>query len=408
MKYFISIFLLFFCLNLLSAQEKHFVFIQSESKQPFYVSVNGKLYSSSASGYVIIPKLSEGNYTLTVGFAQNAFPEQTFTAAIENKDLGFELKNMADKGWALFNLQSLDLSMATTTDSNVVAKALSETSGVKPVDDVINFPKKKKVVQDQVKPDSDSMANRPVATVEGAKEAVIPDTVVGVDQKETDRELASQTAPKKKANSRKSPVKKVSEVSSSEGVSLAYVEGTGKNADTIHVVIPASPADQNAAVSKSPAPDSNDTKVTTDQSNTDTKNVPSKTDKGDPKFLDINVNGTKDSSAAPAGGSETAKIMENSNCKNVATDEDYTRLRKKMAYETSDEKMIAEAKKYYKNKCFTTEQIKRLSTLFLSDEGRLNFFNASIVSVADASHYRTLETEFIDPAYATRFKNLFQ
>src|SRR3954453_1744866 len=147
MKYFITIFLLFFCLNFLSAQEKHFVFIQSESKQPFYVSLNGKLYSSSATGYVIIPKLADGNYTFTVGFAQNAFPEQTFTAAIENKDLGFELKNMGDKGWALFNLQSLDMSMATENNSNVVAKALSETSTTKAPDDIINFPKKKKTVQ---------------------------------------------------------------------------------------------------------------------------------------------------------------------------------------------------------------------------------------------------------------------
>src|ERR1700712_609161 len=131
MKYFLSIFFLSFCLNHLSAQEKHFVFIQADNKQPFYVSVNGKLYSSTASGYVIIPKLADGNYNFTVGFAQNAFPEQSFTTVIQNKDLGFDLKNFGDKGWGLFNLQSLDITMATTGNSNVVANALIATSTVK-------------------------------------------------------------------------------------------------------------------------------------------------------------------------------------------------------------------------------------------------------------------------------------
>ncbi|MEJ7682443.1 MAG: DUF4476 domain-containing protein [Segetibacter sp.] len=98
----------------------------------------------------------------------------------------------------------------------------------------------------------------------------------------------------------------------------------------------------------------------------------------------------------------------NSKCKNVATDEDYARLRRKMAMGTTDEKMINEAKKIYRNKCFTTSQIKSLSTLFLSDEGRYNFFNASYNSVADLSRYSLLESEFIDPAYANRFKALLQ
>src|ERR1700712_3957083 len=131
MKYFITVFFLFIFLSSVVAQEKHFVFIQSDNKQPFYVSLNGKLYSSTASGYVIIPKLADGNYNFTVGFAQNAFPEQTFTTAIQNKDLGFELKNFGDKGWGLFNLQSLEIAMASTGNSNVVANALIATSTVK-------------------------------------------------------------------------------------------------------------------------------------------------------------------------------------------------------------------------------------------------------------------------------------
>ncbi len=62
----------------------------------------------------------------------------------------------------------------------------------------------------------------------------------------------------------------------------------------------------------------------------------------------------------------------------------------------------------YRNKCLTTSQIKKLSTLFLSDEGRYNFFNASYNSAADISEYGTLQSEFIDPAIANRFKAMLQ
>ena len=41
------------------AQQFHFVYLQTDNKQPFYVRINEKLYSSSASGYVVIPKLIE-------------------------------------------------------------------------------------------------------------------------------------------------------------------------------------------------------------------------------------------------------------------------------------------------------------------------------------------------------------
>jgi hypothetical protein len=96
-----------FMLNAAIAQEKHFVFIQSDNKLPFNVSINGKVYSSTASGYVIIPKLADGEYTATIGFAANTHPEQSFKYVINKKDLGFNLKNFGDKGWACLTCKHL-------------------------------------------------------------------------------------------------------------------------------------------------------------------------------------------------------------------------------------------------------------------------------------------------------------
>ena len=116
--------MIFICISGYYSQEKHFIFIQSENSQPFYVSLNGKLFSSTASGYVIIPKLVEGDYKFTIGFAQNAFPEQSFQCTINKKDLGFNLKNFAEKGWGLFNLQTLEVLMAATGNGKIVATTI--------------------------------------------------------------------------------------------------------------------------------------------------------------------------------------------------------------------------------------------------------------------------------------------
>jgi hypothetical protein len=410
MKYFLHIFFLFFLLGNLSAQEKHFVFIQSDAKQPFYVSVNGKLYSSTASGYLIIPKLADGNYNFTVGFAQNAFPEQTFNLAIQNKDLGFDLKNFNEKGWGLFNLQSLAITMAATANSHVVSEALNANANANALPPVISFEKKKDTSQAVSRPAADTLVSNP------AKDDVVKESVAKADPSPVKQATTeSPSIPEKQIKQveavvktdKANDVRKVSEVTGEEGVHLSYVEGTGKTRDTINVIIPSSPT----TVTANPSPANTYSAVTNTETTSQAQAKPSPSaagNKSDIKFLDINMSAKKDTLQSVKTTGDEHKILENSNCKNIATDEDYAKLRKKMANETSDDKMIAEAKKFYRNKCFTTSQIKALSTLFLSDEGRFKFFDASFVSVADAGQYYTLQNEFIDPSFVNRFKSLLQ
>lgn len=383
MKSFLTI-LLFYCgLFRLSAQEKHFVFIQADNNQLFYVSLNGKLYSSTAAGYVIIPKLTAGEYNFSVGFAQNTFPEQGFQFVIDNKDLGFNLKNFGEKGWGLFNLQSLNMTMADSSFLNQVTRPVTEQAAPKEdVEPLITFEKKKK--KPEVKKIADTLTNETAANTEMPK---------------TQEAVAGNIA--------QSDVKKVAESQDEEGVHLSYIEENGKNNDTIHVSIP---------INKTESGDENT--VSTDSANVDgnavaaskpanSENTAAANDSL--KFLDIDIkNSAKDSAVAGNATTEKASVIANSKCKDIATDEDFIRLRRKMAMESSDEKMIGQAKKAYRNKCFTTGQLKKLSTLFLSDEGRYDFFNASYNSVADVSEFSVLQSEFIDPAFATRFKALLQ
>lgn len=407
MKNFLSIFFISFFLSHVSAQEKHFVFIQSDTKQPFYVSLNNRLYSSTASGYVIIPKLTNGNYNFSIGFAQNAYPEQSFSCIVQDKDLGYNLKNFNEKGWGLFNLQSLDITMASTGGSNLVAKALSENSNISAPAAVISFDKKKETSQSENKISDSSVV---LAKNEDAKKSVSSaDTASAANSKISPASSATTNETTKgevvipKTN-QNADIRKVGEVAGDEGVLLSYVDDKAK--DTIKVIIPTSTASTN--VSNNSNSNINSSKTNVEVTNPINNNSTSNTKKSDVKFLDINIEKGKDSAQAGKAPQENSRILENSNCKNFATDEDYAKLRRKMATETSDEKMISEAKKFYRNKCFTTRQIKGLSSLFASDEGRFKFFDASFVSAADAGQYYTLQSELIDPAFVIRFKALLQ
>jgi hypothetical protein len=68
--------------------------------------------------------------------------------------------------------------------------------------------------------------------------------------------------------------------------------------------------------------------------------------------------------------------------------------------------MLDEAKKYFKDKCFTTEQIKNLSSMFLSNAGKYNFFETAHKFISDTEKFPSLQSELKDEYYVNRFKTL--
>ena len=75
-----------------------------------------------------------------------------------------------------------------------------------------------------------------------------------------------------------------------------------------------------------------------------------------------------------------------------------------MAGENNEDDMIKVAKKVFKGKCFTTAYIRNLSTLFLNDGGKYNFFDAAYPYVSDTGVFSTLENQLFDAYYVKRFK----
>ncbi len=423
MKHLLTVVFLLVGLSMVSAQEKHFIYIQSDNNQLFFVQLNGKLYSSSNSGYLIIPKLVAGQYNATVGFAQNAFPEQNFQYTIENKDLGYNLKNFGEKGWGLFNLQTYEVTMGTPSKTEEVAKAIqTQTPIAADGEPIISFDKKPKepiektVVQTPPATLPDNAVKVPL-TIEGVYKIAIADkttlkggvvetpqplpalpewvenavkvpltvpqilTINIKDQTtlKTTQAIASIEIPK--VTEVMPEVKKVSEVKNEEGLALSYIDGKAKPADTIQLVIPSTPVQPEKVIAETPEVS---------------------------KSFEENIIVNKEPAAPTDTGETTKPAFSNIICSVVASADDFYKLRKKMLGQMSDEKMIAEAKKAYDAKCFTTAQIKALSVLFMSDEGRYRFLDASYNYATDPENYYFLQSVFIDPYYLKRFNAMLR
>jgi hypothetical protein len=119
-------FLIFLIPGTVISQHYHFVYIQGENQQAFYMKKSGELISSSATGFVILPKLQAGTHQFTIGFPKNQWPEYEFQVEIKSSDRGFTLKNFDNKGWGLFDLQTLEVVMGKKIDPPKV-QAVPET-----------------------------------------------------------------------------------------------------------------------------------------------------------------------------------------------------------------------------------------------------------------------------------------
>jgi hypothetical protein len=376
--------LLLFITLAASSQKVYFVYIQSENSQPFYVKLKEKIYSSSASGYIIMSKLLDTTYSFGIGFTQNSSQPQNFSVPVNRKDHGYLLKNFGDKGWGLFDLQTLEIKMssgatakageAKTPDNKDVpafTEGLSKAAGdpslkerpVQPVvaeeKKIIPIPEEKKAAVVVEKP----KAPEPIVQPE-IKTVAVAD--IAVEKKEEPKiepikeQPATKIEPITEAPAevyKMSVVAKKSESSTTEGFGLTYTDThPDGSTDTIKLLIP-EPKTPQAVVKTEPIP---------------------------------------------------AEIPAKTGCANTATEADFFQLRKLMAAAESNDAMIMEAKKVCTEKCFTTTQYKNLGSLFLTDEGKYKFFDAIYSYTSDPINFSSLQSELKDEYFITRFKAMLR
>lgn len=202
-------FLLLICMGWLlqaEAQQEYFVFIQHEKKQPFYVRMGERTYSSSAIGHVILSRLKDSAYSFAIGFPNSQAAEQEYSIQVK-KDRGFELKNLPEKGWSLFDLQSLELiapvQRARTNNGGGVSFIKRNDDFARLMSGVVNdtavmyLAAVEKKAAPVVTKKADTVANDVVSTTKKTDPPVVsPKDTVAVAKVETEKKEEKETTDK--------------------------------------------------------------------------------------------------------------------------------------------------------------------------------------------------------------------
>jgi hypothetical protein len=434
-----------FCFSV-KAQQTHFVYLQTDNGQPFYVKLDNKVISSSAEGYVILPNITEGNYQIAVGFPKKEHPEEKFSLKAGNNNEGFVIKNFADKGMQLFNLQTLAL-INGASDSGKTADA-----PVKKDSDAFST-----MLAGVVK-DSSILQNHQVQSAPQVVAKVDSSTAAKPDSSNVANKSAATIVPVVKPGpvAKNDSVSKILSNENESGLTMLYSDTDADKTDTISVFIPAqndaAPQEETKAVVENKNADNSApaAQVQTDFTITPTVIKPAKENSGfvfrkdsvvennEPENRPVQVFTIGPAKEKATGKKEEAsesneeairktskennpsegqmillpKVVTsskvNSDCKTFASNGDFLRLRKKMAAENSSEDMIKVARKYFRNACFSTEQIKDLSYLFLDDKGRYMFFDAAYPHTSDSDQYQLLESQLTDQYYINRFQAMIR
>lgn len=75
------------------AQQKHFVYLQTEDLTPFYIQMNGKTLSSTAAGYLLLGKLTDSIYMVKLGVLGSG-DVQEYGIRVQGRDAGYVLKKV--------------------------------------------------------------------------------------------------------------------------------------------------------------------------------------------------------------------------------------------------------------------------------------------------------------------------
>lgn len=384
------------------SQLNHFIYLQTDNQQPFYLKYNNRIISSTASGYLILSKLKDGAASFSIGFPKSDQTEQKFQVMIDKADKGFLIKNFSDKGWGLFDLQTSAVLYAIKTEQLNEKNGTDTVSAVIPVSDDPFANMLSKVTQDStvknvsVFKEKNETKVAPIVTTDittqepEKKDSIkisVPEVVVTTTQQELKETPWSPPA--------KSVIQQVNKFTSSEGTDFVYEIVNREGAtDTVRLFI--------------------SSEGTEKKTNQQPVIIPEKKDTIEIKKPDVEqpvINNEIKVEQTPqipiSDKSDTiGNIIPNSNCKSFALEEDFIKLRRKMVNEPNDEKMIFEAKKVFKLKCFSTIQIRNLAVLFLTDKGRYLFYEASLPFVTDFSNFRTLEETLTENQYKKLFQEL--
>ena len=369
----IIVFLMLTALGLKS-QQTHFIYIQSEDKQPFYIRFKEKIISSSESGYLIAPKLEQGQLNFTLGFPKNAWPSSSYSLEIESKDLGFQLKKVDELTWALYNIQTSDL--LSPVEVNKVSNQIIETSTDEFTNILAEVSNTPSVKQKKINTENNSAglaSNIDSSSI--AKDNITIDSnvneIIGVRVPVQTKPIVIKEKKEKKSKIRLEPsnVKQDFSFLDSTGRSLTYTIKEGDTEDHVVVFI----SYEKPLVFPKAEPDS---------------------------IMPVAI----EQIITPEN--TQTQVQQVIRCSSNAEDKDFLKLRRKMTQEDNEEKMIEVAEKAFKDKCYSADQVRYLAVLFINEDNRLAFIRISVNYISDLSLFGTLQQLFNTEKNINSFKEI--
>ena len=388
----------------LCAQQYYFIYIQAENKQPFFVKMDKKIFSSSASGYIILSRLTDSDHKLVIGFPHNQWPDMAVTIKLQDTNAGFLLKKYGKDDWGLVNLQNNQLQL-------MQVNALS------------NMEPEQKIKGDEfaqilaaVVNDSSIAEASVVKPAVAAKKVDVNKTQENRDTTTEAKTMQATPPPGQIVPLVKTEIRKLTESSNTGGLYITYLDKENSKGDTISIFIPIKV--DSAFLKNITAPVKKDTLTKPVIANIDSRfinmDLPNPNSKTDSAALKADFIITEKKSVVKNDAGQmpetivtptnTGTGMINSDCKKNASQNDFLKLRKQMAAQSSEKNMLIAAYKQFISTCFTTEQVKNLGVLFITEEERYKFFVAAFPFVSDTHNFGAMEDQLTDDYYKTRFK----
>lgn len=416
------IFLLFFLISWkpTTAQRSHFIYLQHDQSAAFYVKYQGQIIRSSSQGYLLLSKLGSGRHIFYIGQDQASSKLLKFVLDTLEADKGYLIKNLGASGWGLYDLQSSailypvkedsgheSMKMISQKDSSVsdpfgnMLADVTKDSTVKYVSLKKVEKKTDSMVSTTVQVKIDSSANVLVKTSATADNSTpqsnyVRAVIVMQERRQTDSSVSIRFLVKQKdvTDTVRIWIEKEVPAAILEAGKVKEEESTGQElrkevpTDTLSTVIQ---PEKSVLVADSVI------------------EVPIVYVKEqDTALVDVMIPEISDSIVVIKASDrrEVTSQGRKNDCKKVGKEEDFIRLRKKMAGQKSEDNMIDEAIRFYKQMCLTSAQIGQLSVLISSDSMKYKFFEASYKHVADAEKFSTLSKYLQDENYSKQFEAL--
>ena len=418
MKLALPLLILLFFTSLVHAQPQHFIFLQTEGDQPFFVKQSERTLPSGSSGFVLLSGLADSSQLIRIGFPDNRFPEQQFRVPFNGNDRGFVARQTPTQTWVLQDLQSNESIAAESTPgqfrietkkvsrfTEVLAKAsgdptllydLIRITPEVPVGEAIvqNGPDKTDTLTAAPGIDSTGLTRLMQDTA-----AVIPGGTVPVAMIGT-------------ADTIQSPVRdslpSVAVLPESEQDKTNLFKSEPELQDTVKGVFPGDTSAQATIRTETYTP----SRITRRSESSTTAGFGlTFTDEQGSTIDTIRILIPRDSgSVRLMSAMEEPVSMKPERrpvtCEQVADQAAIIKLRRRMEKAPDEEGMLKESGRFIRSNCLLTAQVRELGTLFPTEAGRVGLYAQVYPKIADASRFVELATGLEDEVSREKFRSI--